>query len=381
MPAIIGNLPNQVPTNGDLGTMAFREQEQFYPTNNNVSKRNRIINGAMVIDQRNAGAATAGGEFALDRFQTVQTGVTSLVVAAQQVTDTPSNSGFNYSYKYTVTTAATAYGTGGRTGILHRIEGYNTADFMFGTVNAKSVTFSFWVKSSVTGTYSVGFLNNDSTRSYPATYTISAANTWEYKTITIPGCPDGTWLTTNGRGVQVEFCLGADTSRLGTANIWNSAFVTGATGTTLLSNTINATFFITGVQLELGTQATSFEYRQYQQELALCQRYYFKNINASGGNNYIGVGQAQSSSSAFGATMYLPVPMRTVPTTSFSLNTDFGAYNASGTSIAFFTSFTLVAASTNTIIQDSQGGSGLVAGNAATVVYKPNAFYAASAEL
>jgi len=238
------------------------------------SLRNRIINGAMVIDQRNAGAAITTGDYALDRFQTVVTAITSLVITSQQVTDAPSNSGFNYSYKYTVTTAATAYGSGGRTGILHRIEGYNSADLMFGTANAKSVTLSFWVKSSVTGTYSVGFLNNDSTRAFPATYTVNSANTWEYKTITLAGCPDGTWLTTNGRGIQVEFCLGADASRLGTANTWNNAFVTGATGTTLLSNTAGATFYITGVQLEKGSTATSFDYRPYGTELQLCQRYF-----------------------------------------------------------------------------------------------------------
>jgi hypothetical protein len=265
-------------TNGSTAMSVNASQQVTFNNGANLPNtfgfKNRIINGGMVIDQRNAGVAITGGGFALDRFQTVLTGITSLVVASQQVTDAPSNSGFNYSYKYTVTTAATAYSTGGRTGILHRIEGYNSADFMFGTVNAKSVTFSFWVKSSVTGTYSVGFLNDDSSRAYPATYTVNSANTWEYKTITIAGCPDGTWLTTNGRGIQVEFCLGADTSRLGTANTWNSAFVVGATGTTLLSNTVGATFQVTGVQLEKGSTATSFDYRPYGTEEQLCQRYY-----------------------------------------------------------------------------------------------------------
>jgi hypothetical protein len=272
-------------TNGSTAMSVNASQQVTFNNGANLPNtfgfKNRIINGGMVIDQRNAGVAITGGGFALDRFQTVLTGITSLVVASQQVTDAPSNSGFNYSYKYTVTTAATAYSTGGRTGILHRIEGYNSADFMFGTVNAKSVTFSFWVKSSVTGTYSVGFLNDDSSRAYPATYTVNSANTWEYKTITIAGCPDGTWLTTNGRGIQVEFCLGADTSRLGTANTWNSAFVVGATGTTLLSNTVGATFQVTGVQLEKGSTATSFDFRPYGTELMLCQRYYEKSYTQS----------------------------------------------------------------------------------------------------
>jgi len=291
--------------------------------------RNRLINGNMVIDQRNAGAAVTGSGFAVDRFQTVATSITSLAVSSQQVSDAPSNSGFNFSYKYTVTTAATAYSSGGRTGVLHRVEGNNTADFMFGIANAKAITLSFWVKSSISGTYSVGILNNDSTRAYPATYQIASANTWEYKTITIPGETSGTWLTDNGRGIQIEFCLGADASRLGTANAWNSAFVTGSTGTTLLSDTLNATWQITGVQLEAGSVATPFERRPYGTELALAQRYY-----------QAASIQMSASSDTWYSVWYYKVSMRATPTlagggsgftTSFNSSENFIGYQTTRT--------------------------------------------------
>ena len=325
----IGSAPNEIPLNQYLGSLAYQNGDGYYNTGMTVGFRNRIINGAMVIDQRNAGAAVTGQNFAVDRFQTVITAVTSAALSSQQVTDAPSNSGFIYSYKYTVTTAATSFGTGGRTGILYRIEGYDFADFVFGTTNAKTITFSFWVKSSVTGTYSIGFSNADSTRGYPATYTINSANTWEYKTIVIGGCVDGTWLTTNGRGIQIEFCLGADTSRLGTANIWNNAFVTGATGTTQLVNTVNATFQITGVQLEKGNIATSFDVRPYGTELALCQRY-FQTYN---GNTTVNLNDGSlinlpnwSTTEAIGAFVF--PTMRTSPTFSYSALSGFRYFTA-----------------------------------------------------
>jgi hypothetical protein len=343
--------------------------------------RNRIINGDMRIDQRNAGASVnpTDGQYCIDRW-VLFTSQASKYTAQQNAGSVTPPVGFT---NYLGTTSSSAYSITSSDYFVveQKIEGFNVADLGWGTANAKTVTISFWVRSSLTGTFGGVLKNSAFNRTYPFTYTISAANTWEQKSVTIPGDTTGTWLTNNGAGIRFQFSIGSGSTFSATAGAWVAGNFTAPTGATSVVGTNGATWYITGVQLEVGTQATSFEYRQYQQELALCQRYYFKNINASGGNNYIGVGQAQSSSSAFGATMYLPVPMRTLPTTSFSLNTDFGAYNASGSSIGFFTSFTLVAASTNTIIQDSQGGSGLVAGNAATVVYKPNAFYAASAEL
>jgi hypothetical protein len=331
--------------------------------------RNRLINGNMVIDQRNAGAAVTGSGFAVDRFQTVATSITSLAVSSQQVSDAPSNSGFNFSYKYTVTTAATAYSSGGRTGVLHRVEGNNTADFMFGTANAKAITLSFWVKSSISGTYSVGILNNDSTRAYPATYQIASANTWEYKTITIPGETSGTWLTDNGRGIQIEFCLGADASRLGTANAWNSAFVTGSTGTTLLSDTLNATWQITGVQLEAGSVATPFERRPYGTELALCQRY-LPAFNFNGTNQPCAVGVAYSTSASV-MNLIHPVLTRVAPT-GISVTGAFNSYTNTGNNSGNFSSITLGASQgTYSSIINCTGGSGLAQGNA-TLLLSPS---------
>ena len=242
---------------------------------NPVMFRNRIINGAMVIDQRNAGGSVSNGAYAVDRWQTVLTAVSGLTTSSQRTNDVPLGSGFTNSYRVTITAAATSHDTNGRCGILQRIEGYNFADAGFGSGSARPITISFWVKASVAGMYSIGLLNNDSTRAFPATYSINYANTWEFKTITVPGETSGTWLTTDGRGLQLEFCLGANASRLGTANTWNSSFVTGATGTTLITNTVNATFNLTGVQVEIGSVATPFERRSFATELQLCQRYYF----------------------------------------------------------------------------------------------------------
>ena len=306
--------------------MAAETVSDVYTSLNPVMFRNRVHNGDMRIDQRNSGALVTGGSYAVDRFLTAATAITSLSVSSQQVVDAPTVAGFKYSYKITTTAAATAYGTGGRYGILHRIEGLNVIDFGFGTSSASSVTISFWVKTSLPGLYSVCIYNSNSDRGYPATYTITSANTWEYKTVTIPGDTTGTWTADNTRCFQVEWCLGADSSRLGTANTWNSSFVTGATGNTRLSDTLNATFQLTGVQLEKGTVATPFEYRLYGTELALCQRY-FQYVS-----QYI---EYQIGATGTFASPRIPfaVPMRSAPTYTITSNSG----SASITSPAFGT--------------------------------------------
>jgi hypothetical protein len=247
----------------------------FTPQASNMQPFNRIINGAMTIDQRNAGAAIASG-YAIDRFQTVLTGIPSLVISSQQSTNVPTGSGFTNSYFTTVTTPATSYSTGGRYGILHRIEGNNVSDFLFGSASAKVVTISFWVRASVTGQYSVTIYNSDSNRAYPAIYTISAVDAWEKKVITIQGDNTGVWLTDNGRGFQVEWALGNDASILGTPDVWNSAFITGATGNVRISDTSGATFYITGVQLEAGSTASPFAHENVGDTLRKCERFYQK---------------------------------------------------------------------------------------------------------
>jgi hypothetical protein len=241
---------------------------------NNVTMRNRIINGAMVIDQRNAGAVvtptTTATGYAVDRFGG-DCSVNSKYTV-QQSTTAPT--GFNYSLKAT-SSSAYPVGAGDYFYLFQVIEGYNVADLGLGTANAKTFTLSFWVQSSLTGTFGGSFRNGAGNRSYPFTYTISSANTWEQKTVTVAGDTSGTWLTTNGAGLRAEFALGVGSTYSGTAGAWAGATYLSATGATSVVGTNGATFYITGVQLEKGTTATPFEQRLYGTELQLAQRYCF----------------------------------------------------------------------------------------------------------
>ena len=282
--------------------------------------KNRIINGAMVIDQRNAGAAvTATGSFPVDRFKMNNT--TDGTFSAQQSSTVPSSGGFVNSVLVTVTSADTSLTTTQRLALQQTIEGYNIADLGWGTASAKTVTLSFWVRSSLTGTFSGSLRNSAGDRSYPYTYTISTANTWELKSVTIAGDTSGTWLTTNGEGIILFFSLGVGPSLLGTAGAWAGAGYWGATGETSVVGTNGATFYITGVQLEVGSTATPFERRLYNQELANCQRYYQKTFNQSvvpGTASRPGLVQTVVVGSAGTAYSQIPlfVPMRTGPTIS-----------------------------------------------------------------
>ena len=250
---------------------------------NNVTMRNRIINGAQVIDQRNAGnpvTLTSSGPYVTDRWKCNNN--TDGTATAQQVSDAPT--GFNYSLKYTATATDTNLTTTQSTWVAQYIEGYNTADLGWGTANAKTITISFWVKSSLTGTFSYSISNNAFDRSYVTTYTINSANTWEYKTITIAGDTSGTWLTTNGIGMLQGWYLGVGPSlTTSTTNTWQGAGYQSASGSVAVISTSGATFYITGVQLEAGTTASPFEYRQYGTELQLCQRYF--EVYVCAGNN------------------------------------------------------------------------------------------------
>ena len=237
--------------------------------------RNRIINGDMRIDQRNAGASvtvTNDSTYCVDRFAGHRGGVVSNYTLQQSST---APVGFSKSLLVTmgtgVTITATSYAM-----LSQRIEGYNVADLGLGTTNAVPFTLSFWVRSSVVGTFGVSFRNNSATATYCATYAINSANTWEYKTVAIPAITAGTWTTDNTAGVMVAWDLGAGVDYSAAANqlTANGNNYFGVLGTTKLAATTGATFYITGVQLEAGSTATSFDYRPYGTELALCQRYY-----------------------------------------------------------------------------------------------------------
>jgi hypothetical protein len=242
---------------------------------NNTTFRNRIINGAMVIDQRNAGAVISSlgavTTYIVDRFF-YQSGNAGRFSAQQNAGTVTPPAGFTKYLGFTSlganSPAASDYGIASQA-----IEGLNITDLGWGTASAATITISFWVRSSITGTQSIALVNVASVRSYSQTYTINSANTWEQKTITVPGDTSGTWATDNTTGIYLRFPLATGSSNLTTAGVWNATNSNGATGTTAISATSGATFYITGVQLEAGTTASPFEYRSYGTELALAQRY------------------------------------------------------------------------------------------------------------
>ena len=270
--------------------------------------KNRIINGAMRIDQRNAGASvTVNGNspFITDRFRCDD--ATDGAYTAQQVSTAPA--GFNNSVQVTVTSADTSLSASQYALFYHSIEGNNVADLNWGTANAKTITLSFWVRSSVTGTFSGSLENNANNRSYIFTYTINSANTWEYETITIPGDTSGTWETGTAVGIRINWSLGVGSDFLGTAGAWGNRFF-GSTGSVALIGTNSATWFITGIQLEVGSTATSFDARSYGTELQLCMRYYYKlQLGDYGAVN----GFIDGSTAAIFYYQF-PVVMRTSPT-------------------------------------------------------------------
>ena len=276
---------------------------------NTFGFKNRIINGAMVIDQRNAGASVSptAGSYTLDRFQCALSQASKLTVQRNAGSVTPPT-GFT---NYLGVTSSSAYTvlSGDYFAIQQNIEGFNIADLGWGTANAQTVTLSFWVRSSLTGTFGGAITNRTGARSYAFTYLISVANTWEQKTITIAGDTSGTWDTNNVIGMQVQFGLGVGSTYSGSAGSWASAFYISATGATSVVGTNGATFYITGVQLEKGSTATSFDYRPYGTELALCQRYYYRVY----GSQTPCSGTVWSTSLVLATTRF-PVTMRTNPT-------------------------------------------------------------------
>jgi hypothetical protein len=293
---------------------------------NNQTMRNRIINGAMVISQRNGTSSVTpnSSAYTLDRWE-LSIGVSSKL-SVQQSSTAPA--GFVNSALLTSTSAYTP-GASDYISFCQKVEGFNFADMAWGTANAQPVTLSFWVRSSLTGTFSGALQNDGAGRSYPFTFAISAANTFEYKTVTIPGDTSGTWNTTNGKGVEVHFNMGSGSNLLGTAGAWVSAWRTGVTGSVSLVGTNGATFFLTGVQLEEGTAASPFEYRLIGTELALCQRYYYKNTPATNNGCAFGMG-IQTGTTNAAILLNLPVPMRSTPSlvqsnTVISDNTNFDA--------------------------------------------------------
>jgi hypothetical protein len=280
--------------------------------------KNRIINGDFRIDQRNAGASGTGGGYTVDRFQYAQSQTSKFTWQQNAGSVTPpvgfkNYLGFTSSSAYSV--LATDYFF-----VSQPIEGFNVADLAWGTASAKTVTLSFQVYSSLTGTFGGAIRNSAGDRNYPFSYTVSSANTWATISITIAGDTTGTWLSTNGIGIQVYWGLGVGSTYSGTAGAWSGTAYLSATGATSVVGTNGATFYITGVQLEQNTSATPFERRLYNQELANCQRYWQQSYSAgtvAGAATQVGAADilpGTNGTGTMGGFSYFRVEMRAIPT-------------------------------------------------------------------
>tara|TARA_R100001509_G_scaffold55249_1_gene30458 strand:- start:200 stop:1192 length:993 start_codon:yes stop_codon:yes gene_type:complete len=277
-------------------------------------RRNLIINGAMRVAQRGTSFSSNAGIYTLDRMRRAGSSLTTAVFDVEQSTDSPE--GFAYSYKTTTTTAEGSVGASDLSyGVLYKIEAQDLQHLGYSTSSAKSVTVSFYVKSNTTGTYVLNLYNADNVRHIAKTYTISSANTWEYKTLTFAGDTTDGFNNDNGSGLELYFMTGAGsdyTSGTLPATWEDYTAANFSVGQSVqLQNTLNATWQITGLQLEVGTVATEFEHRSFGEELALCQRYYFKNAGTIYGGLY-------GTSRGFAGAACLPTTMRADPSLSYS---------------------------------------------------------------
>jgi hypothetical protein len=367
MPVIIDG------TNGITQAGEFNSDSSF-------GFKNRIINGNMSVDQRNAGASLtpSNGQYSLDRWKCWQ--AASSKFSVQQSTTVPT--GFRNSI---AVTSLSSYSVGADEyfAVAQLIEGFNVADLNWGTANAKTVTLSFQVRSSLTGTFGGAINNANLTRSYPFSYTISAANTWTTISVTLAGDTTGTWNTDNNGGVYVWFSLGSGANNVGTANTWAGAWYTAPTGSVSVVGTNAATWFVTGVQLEVGSTATSFDYRPYTTELQLCQRYYYR-IKAAAAQQIIAISGLNYATNGAIVVVPYPVPLRTAPTALEQSGTagDYRLSNAAGSSVACtavpdFSSASIAYGIVNTTV-----ASGIVAGYSNYLFgVNTNAYLGWSAEL
>jgi len=321
---------------------------------NQLSNRNLIINGDIQVAQRGTTATCNSGSdtYSMDRWY-ARGESSSGVFTLSQEDIAGNNQGVKYAAKVTVTNNVTP-ASGDVYKIAQRIEGQNLAQLELGRSTAKSFTLSFIVKSSVVGTHSGSFMNSAQNRSFPFTYTISNPDTWEQKSITIPGDTAGTWLVTNGIGLEVNFDMGSGSGKRGNAGgAWLAARAEGATGAVQVISSANATWFISKVQVEVGNVATDFEHRSFAQELELCKRYFQVLVDS---------GNAESFGNATGYnanTIHLVTPlrpeMRVAPTLDYTTGTDYyGAYQ--NNTVDYFNDFTLVSNSHTRAVDIGAGG-------------------------
>ena len=317
----IGNKPTAIPLSGDdlednIISTAKIQDNAVTPAKyiEPVPFRNIIINGDMSINQRNAtiNNGNSTNTYAIDRFHMF--GAVADKMSGQQSTTAPTY--FKNSF-LTTSLAATTPAANDAYGVRQIIEGSNIVNLSWGSASAKTVTLSFWVRSSITGTYALALFNGSNTRSYVETYTINSADTFEYKTITIDGDTAGTWLTTNGRGIDLWWDLGSGSDFNTTAGSWGGGLDVRTSGSSNWIGTSGATFYITGVQLEVGTTASDFEFLPFDVNLARCQRYYWQS-GLSTANHGAGFAISTGGSTYVRAQVSLPVTMRSVPSVSFT---------------------------------------------------------------
>ena len=296
----------------------------------NLGRRNLIINGAMQVAQRGTSFTVSNDNwlYLMDRFQFDENGASGAVLDITQSTDAPD--GFSYSLKVDVSTADAALASGDGLRIQHKIEAQNLQHLGHGTSSAKPVTLSFWVKSNTTGTNTIWVYKQDSSSQTSFAYTVNAADTWEYKTITIPADTSGAIDNNNDQGMMISWYLAAGTDfNSGTlASSWES--LTNANRAPGQVNNFSSTsnyWAITGVQLEVGDTATPFEHRSYAEELLACQRYYWDTNSDRYNDNYIGAWKYNTS---WYWEIFLPVEMRTIPTATYTYNTNYIIWSGSG---------------------------------------------------
>jgi hypothetical protein len=323
--------------------------------------RNRIINGDMRIDQRNAGASVTPTnlQYLTDRWFAGLTQASKYTAQQNAGSVTPPSGYTNYlgvtsSSAYSVLTGDTFY-------IAQTIEGFNCADLGWGAAGAASVTLSFWVRSSLTGTFG-GSVTNRTGRSYPFSYTVSSANTWTQISVTIAGDTSGTWPTNNTASISVYFGLGSGATYSGTSGAWTGSVLIQPTSTVSVVGTSGATFYITGVQLEVGSVATPFERRDYGRELMLCQRYFV--LCASATNEPLGLSTLVTTT-AVAFSFFAPVTMRAAPTILSTIATYRVNWQSSGANST--TAPTIGFASPQVVNFDQGGYTGLTAGNAGVI--------------
>ena len=338
-----------------------------------LSNRNMIINGAMLVFQRGT-ASTGNNAYSVDRWQH-KDAASTVAMTITQDTDVPTGQGFYYSLKASTTANVTANGF---LGIAQRMEGYNINPLAWGTSGAKQATLSFWVKSSTAGTYGLSSRNNAVDRSCVMEYTINAADTWEYKTVTFPAETSGTWETTTNIGNRLWWGLSATGGITSTIGSWQNANLYQSSNNVDWSgSTATATFYITGVQLEIGEQATPFEHESYAATLQKCQRYYYQTVYKGSSDTTYAIGVAANSATAAQCMTPFPVTMRAAPT--FAVGGDVAVYD--GDSVNTITGISANGSST-TSGTFNVDGSGLTTGRGVAIIANASSeFLSFSSEL